>query len=87
MTVQLQRPAISTQPAAEDEEFADIALDISIVEGSPAADQLIRMTDDGCNSTCATAWRDAPRSHTGEPRATPSRRIPVDLRERGRVDA
>lgn len=30
-------------------------LDVTIVESGPAADQLIRMTDDGCNSTCATA--------------------------------
>ncbi|RBQ16943.1 FxLD family lantipeptide [Spongiactinospora rosea] len=30
-------------------------LDVSIVESGVAAEQLIRMTDDGCNSTCATA--------------------------------
>ncbi|WEH18125.1 FxLD family lanthipeptide [Streptomyces sp. VNUA24] len=60
MTVQLERPAISTQPVAEAKEFADFALDISIVEGGPSADQLIRMTDDGCNSTCATACTSCP---------------------------
>jgi FxLD family lantipeptide len=47
MSVQLQEP--------EDSEFGDWDLDITIVESGPAADQLIRMTDDGCNSTCATA--------------------------------
>ncbi|MEU0519770.1 FxLD family lanthipeptide [Streptosporangium sp. NPDC006007] len=30
-------------------------LDVSIVESGVAAEQLIRMTDDGCNSTCGTA--------------------------------
>jgi FxLD family lantipeptide len=47
MAVQLQEP--------EDLELGDWDLDITIVESGPAADQLIRMTDDGCNSTCATA--------------------------------
>lgn len=47
MAVQLQDP--------EELEFGDWDLDITIVESGPAADQLIRMTDDGCNSTCATA--------------------------------
>lgn len=30
-------------------------LDIAFVESGVPAEQLIRMTDDGCNSTCATA--------------------------------
>jgi FxLD family lantipeptide len=30
-------------------------LDVSIIESGVAAEQLIRMTDDGCNSTCGTA--------------------------------
>ncbi|MER7128564.1 FxLD family lanthipeptide [Streptosporangium saharense] len=30
-------------------------LDVTIVESGVAAEQLIRMTDDGCNSTCGTA--------------------------------
>lgn len=47
MPVQLQDP--------EEMEFGDWDLDITIVESGPAADQLIRLTDDGCNSTCATA--------------------------------
>ncbi len=38
----------------------DWELDITIVESGPAADQLIRMTDDGCNSTCATACVSCP---------------------------
>jgi FxLD family lantipeptide len=42
-----------TEPAQlEDTEWD---LDVTIVESGPAADQLIRMTDDGCNSTCGTA--------------------------------
>jgi len=46
-------PAQLNQPA----ELQDIDwdLDVTIVESGPAADQLIRMTDDGCNSTCGTA--------------------------------
>jgi FxLD family lantipeptide len=39
----------------EELEPGDWDLDITIVESGPAADQLIRLTDDGCNSTCATA--------------------------------
>jgi FxLD family lantipeptide len=39
----------------EEPEPGDWDLDITIVESGPAADQLIRLTDDGCNSTCATA--------------------------------
>ncbi|GLZ16064.1 hypothetical protein Acsp04_62990 [Actinomadura sp. NBRC 104425] len=30
-------------------------LDVSIVESGPSADKLIRMTDDGCGSTCQSA--------------------------------
>ena len=30
-------------------------LDVAIIESGVAAEQLIRMTDDGCNSTCGTA--------------------------------
>jgi FxLD family lantipeptide len=42
-------------PEPEEPEPGDWDLDITIVESGPAADQLIRLTDDGCNSTCATA--------------------------------
>ncbi len=38
----------------------DWELDVTIVESGPAADQLIRMTDDGCNSTCGTACTSCP---------------------------
>lgn len=47
MTVQIDAPA----PAALD----DWDLDVSIIESGPEADRLIRMTDDGCNSTCGSA--------------------------------
>jgi FxLD family lantipeptide len=47
VTVQVEAPA------------ADVAddwdLDVSIIESGPEADRLIRMTDDGCTSTCASA--------------------------------
>jgi len=60
MTVQLERPAAPAQPTAEQQKSADFDLDITIVEGGPAADQLIRLTSDGCNSTCATACVSCP---------------------------
>jgi FxLD family lantipeptide len=60
MTAQLERPVALAQPAAEQQEPADFDLDITIVEGGPAADQLIRLTSDGCNSTCATACVSCP---------------------------
>jgi FxLD family lantipeptide len=44
----------------QDADFGEWDLDVSIVESGPAADQLIRMTDDGCNSTCATACTSCP---------------------------
>lgn len=47
MTVQLDEPA-GFQPD-------DWDLDVSIVESGPEADRLIRMTDDGCTSTCYSA--------------------------------
>jgi FxLD family lantipeptide len=63
MTVQLDQPVAPVQPATEDQqvpELGDFDLDITIVEGGPAADQLIRLTNDGCNSTCATACVSCP---------------------------
>ena len=50
--------AQQTQPA--ELQLADWDLDISIVESGPAADQLIRVTDDGCNSSCGTACTSCP---------------------------
>ncbi|MEU8196440.1 FxLD family lanthipeptide [Microbispora amethystogenes] len=52
----LAPPALEL-PDAEGWDAADWRdeLDVSIVESGVAADQLIRMTDDGCNSTCGTA--------------------------------
>ncbi|MFE1959018.1 FxLD family lanthipeptide [Streptomyces sp. NPDC059479] len=44
-------------------------LDITIVEGGPAADQLIRLTSDGCGSTCASACTSGPYANTASWRA------------------
>ena len=44
MTAQLHEPA-GFQPDEWD-------LDVTIIESGPEADRLIRMTDDGCGSTC-----------------------------------
>lgn len=55
MTVQLERPIGSAE-----QEAADFDLDITIVEGGAAADQLIRLTGDGCGSTCGSACVSCP---------------------------
>ncbi|MFF0222828.1 FxLD family lanthipeptide [Streptomyces sp. NPDC004629] len=63
MTVQMESPPTPVQQDAAltpSGESADWDLDITIVEGGPAADQLIRLTSDGCNSTCATACVSCP---------------------------
>lgn len=60
MTVQMERPV--AQPVTEQGLSGqdDFDLDITIVEGGPAADQLIRLTNDGCGSTCASACTSCP---------------------------
>lgn len=63
MSIQFdEAPAALTQPmqGPEEVDFGEWDLDVSVVESGPAADQLIRMTDDGCNSTCATACTSCP---------------------------
>lgn len=52
MSIQLEN-TLATQ--AEEENFGEWDLDVSIVESGPAADKLIRMTDDGCGTTCQSA--------------------------------
>jgi len=47
VTVQLSRPA---GPLLD-----EFDLDVTIIESGPEADRLIRMTDDNCTSTCASA--------------------------------
>lgn len=53
MSIQLEN-TLATQ-AEEEEDFGEWDLDVSIVESGPAADKLIRMTDDGCGTTCQSA--------------------------------
>jgi FxLD family lantipeptide len=57
MSVLIPEP---TAAQLDDRDLDDWELDVTIVESGPAADQLIRMTDDGCNSTCATACLSCP---------------------------
>lgn len=52
--------ALAGETGTDQAGFSDWDLDISIVEAGPAADRIIRMTDDGCNSTCATACTSCP---------------------------
>ncbi|MFI0484344.1 FxLD family lanthipeptide [Actinomadura sp. 9N215] len=44
--------SVESEPAPGRDQFE---LDITIIESGPEADQLIRMTDDGCGSTCQSA--------------------------------
>lgn len=55
MSIQFDDPAPATPAPVSPESFAEWELDVSIVESGPAADRLIRMTDDGCGSTCQSA--------------------------------
>ncbi|MEU0073512.1 FxLD family lanthipeptide [Streptomyces sp. NPDC006332] len=60
MTVQMERPVaqpVAVQGASGQDGFD---LDITIVEGGPAADQLIRLTNDGCGSSCQSACTSCP---------------------------
>ncbi|KOU60286.1 hypothetical protein ADK90_10875 [Streptomyces sp. XY413] len=59
MTVQVEQTAASKAPATEPYD-ASFELDVTIVEGGVAADQLIQLTGDGCGSTCATACVSCP---------------------------
>ncbi|MGH8906599.1 MAG: FxLD family lanthipeptide [Egibacteraceae bacterium] len=52
MTVQRDQMAAVAADPAEDEEFD---LDVSIVESGPVIDELMRLTDDGCGTTCESA--------------------------------
>lgn len=55
MTVQLEHvapPPVTDETAPELDPFE---LDITIVEGGPNADHLIRLTDDGCGESCQSA--------------------------------
>ncbi|KPM50648.1 hypothetical protein CcI49_35910 [Frankia sp. CcI49] len=58
MPIQLDDPVLTMPPQArrdQEEDFTTWDLDVSIVESGPAADRLIRMTDDGCGTTCQSA--------------------------------
>lgn len=55
MTVQMdQMAAVAGDPAGD----AEFDLDVSIVESGPVVDDLMRLTDDGCGTTCESACRD-----------------------------
>ncbi|KAB1140226.1 FxLD family lantipeptide [Streptomyces luteolifulvus] len=60
MTVQLERPVVHSVVEREEPSKGDFDLDITIVEGGPAADQLIRLTNDGCGTTCQSACTSCP---------------------------
>lgn len=50
------RPADQTQARPKVTSEADpFDLDITVFESGTGLDEIIRMTDDGCNSTCGTA--------------------------------
>jgi len=46
-------PQVGQVPRGAEAEEWDF--DVSIIESGPAADQLIRLTNDGCGTTCQSA--------------------------------
>jgi FxLD family lantipeptide len=57
-TVQLLERGADTavgSPEAAGVEAQDWDLDITVIEGGVNADHLIRLTDDGCTTTCQSA--------------------------------
>jgi FxLD family lantipeptide len=58
VSIQFDEASAALTGSAQDqdeENFDEWDLDVSIVESGPAADTLIRMTDDGCGQTCQSA--------------------------------
>jgi FxLD family lantipeptide len=49
VTVQIEHTPAALMPASEWD------LDVSIVESGPVIDELMRLTDDGCGSSCQSA--------------------------------
>lgn len=60
------RTPTDTRPAAEDDiapnvdPYAEFDLDIRIFESGVGLDDIIRMTDDGCGTTCESACNSCP---------------------------
>lgn len=54
MTVLMDQ--LATVPAAD----AEFDLDVSIVESGSVIDELMRLTDDNCGSTCESACNSCP---------------------------
>ncbi|MGH3940026.1 MAG: FxLD family lanthipeptide [Pseudonocardiaceae bacterium] len=55
MDIQMNQMTAAPGTPATDSEFD---LDVSIVESGPVIDELMRLTDDNCGSTCETACPD-----------------------------
>ena len=51
----VMQTATATVIATGPDPDPDFDLDVSIVESGPVISDLLRSTDNGCNSTCATA--------------------------------
>ncbi|MEV4105561.1 FxLD family lanthipeptide [Nonomuraea sp. NPDC049649] len=63
MSIHLDGPSIAGASVQDQQGVGgwdDWDLDVSIVESGVAAEQLIRMTDDGCGSTCQSACTSCP---------------------------
>ncbi len=52
MAIEMDHVAVMPGTPAADSEWD---LDVSIVESGPIVDELMRLTDDGCGSTCESA--------------------------------
>lgn len=49
----LDRPDVDTEAAALTDD--DFDLDLTVIEGGPSIADALRMTDDGCGTTCESA--------------------------------
>lgn len=52
MAIEMDHVTVMPGTPAADSEWD---LDVSIVESGPIVDELMRLTDDGCGSTCESA--------------------------------
>ncbi len=52
MSIEMDQMAVVPGTPVADSEFD---LDVSIVESGPVVTELMRLTDDGCGSTCESA--------------------------------
>jgi FxLD family lantipeptide len=55
MTIRLDQTRAASDMLATEAEFDEFDLDVRIVESGPVIDELLRLTDDNCGTTCESA--------------------------------